>query len=462
MMASLSLLCPPCDGAVVMVLRVATRSTGRTGWGAATMARRRGFFAELNHQAQLAERKRQQQAQGQYRAQVAAQREAERAYRAAERARSVATRASAAEQKAAEKEAAQLYLESRQAEVAARNAELAETYAEIDGLLSATLDIDDWIDLERLRITTVQHPPFDPGRVGHSVPAPTPRYPAQPMWQEPEPPKGGLGAVFGGRKRHDEAVARARSGYEQAYAEWRSQMMAVEAGHRQQLAHHAAAEERRQAALDVARRRYDEECRQRENDAAERNAELDALINGLAFDVESAIQEYVGIVLSNSVYPERFPVTHEHRFDLEFRELQLTVTVPQPSDIPAVKEYRYVRAKDDISSTALPVKEKKERYGAAIAQVAVRTLHEIFEADRVGRIHSVSLTVVTSHLDPATGQPVTVPLAVVAADRDRFLALNLANVVPGATLSYLGAAVSKNPFDLVPADTSRSVRVQPR
>jgi hypothetical protein len=101
--------------------------------------------------------------------------------------------------------------------------------------------------------------------------------------------------------------------------------------------------------LRTAEAQYKIECQQREAEAEARNQELDKLISNLAFDVESAIHEYVGIVLSNSAYPDPFPVSHDHEFDLSSRELRLTVTVPQPSDVPAVKEYRYVKAKDEIT-----------------------------------------------------------------------------------------------------------------
>jgi restriction system protein len=164
--------------------------------------------------------------------------------------------------------------------------------------------------------------------------------------------------------------------------------------------------------------------------------------------------------LSNSVYPEVFPVGHDYHFKLDTRELTLTATVPEPSAIPAVKEYKYVKAKDEITSTSLPVKAQKDRYANAVWQVAVRTLHEVFEADRAGKVHSISLTVGVDRIAPATGRPETVPLVVVAADRETFGGFDLANVVPQATLTHLGAAMSKSPFDLSPADTSRGVRVR--
>jgi restriction system protein len=222
------------------------------------------------------------------------------------------------------------------------------------------------------------------------------------------------------------------------------------------------AEQDRLAKLAAAESAYQAECRAREAEAEARNAELSKFINDLAFDVESAIQDYVGVVLSNSIYPDSFPVSYDHTFDLGSRELTLAVIVPEPSSIPAVKEYRYVKAKDEIASTALPVREQKERYANAVWQVAVRTMHEIFEADRAGKVRSIALTVGASRIAPATGRPEDIPLVIVAADRDTFGSFDLANVVPQATLTHLGAALSKSPFDLTPADTSVGVRVQGR
>ena len=96
----------------------------------------RGFFAELNYQAQQTDKRRRQQQAAAYRAQAAASRHAEAALKAAERAYAAATRASAADQKAAQKEAARLQVEAQLAEVASRNGGLANEYAEIDGLLA--------------------------------------------------------------------------------------------------------------------------------------------------------------------------------------------------------------------------------------------------------------------------------------------------------------------------------------
>lgn len=429
------------------------------------MAKRRGFFAELQYQSQQAEKRRRQQEAAAQRNHAAAQREAQRAWRAYEQAQAAAVRASKAgaraaeaERKAAEKEAARLRVEARLAEVEELNTNLAAQYADIDNLLAATLDVDDYVDLATLKITKVEHPRFEPGALAvetEAVPPPQRWY--APVWQQPAWPTG-LGNAFSGKRRYEKVVAEARAAFEATYAAWERADREAREAHMQNVAHRDVREKARLRQLAEAKAKFREECEAREAHAAARNAKIDELINGLAFDVESAIDEYVGIVLANSVYPEVFPVEHDHTFMLQGRELTLTVTVPEPSKIPTVKEHKYVKAHDEITTTALPVREQRDRFANAVWQVAVRSLHEVFEADRAGKIHSIALTVAVETTNPATGLPGPIPLAVVAADRERFTAFDLDNVIPKATLQHLGAALSKSPFDMTAADAKPGVR----
>lgn len=421
------------------------------------MGRKRGFFAELQRQGQIAERKRQQAANAAYRAQIAATRQAEQAQKQAERARSQAAKASVAEQKAAEREAQRLHEEAMQAEASARNAELANTYGEIDSMLAATLAVDDFVNLEDFR-KVAEHPAFPRTDLQRPIPPPVPvAARPEPRYVEPDPPSG-LGRLFGGNKKHAELVAKAQAAFNADHEAWQAEVAQLPAAQLRQMQEYQQAEQRRQAALQEAQAQYNAECQQREIAVQEENRQLDTLIQGLTYGVEEAIQEYVSIVLGNSAYPESFPVEHDFTFDSSLKELVLTVLVPAPQHIPSVKEYKYVRAKDEIVATALTQKEQKDRYANAVAQVALRSLHEIFESDREGRIQTITLTVASEAIDAATGLMKRTPLIAVAADRATFTTFDLSNVVPLATLHHLGALVSKSPFDLVAIDTSKGVR----
>jgi len=344
------------------------------------------------------------------------------------------------------------------AQVAALNAGLGQVYSDIDGLLMSTLVVDDYVDLEKLKINQVVHPPFVPGSLANPAPPLPPLvYPPEPQFAPPPAPTG-LAAAFGGERRHTDWVAQRRAAHEAVHYAWHQHCLQLHATY---LAHSAArqqAENERLRLLEQAQATYTQDCRERETKAAEHDRQLTSLINELAFDVESAIQEYVSIVLSNSVYPEAFPVSHSQEFDIVSRELRISVAVPGPKEIPMIEEYRYVKSRDEIATVEVSLKEQKARYASAVWQVALRTLHEIFEADRAAKIKSIELAVSTYTIAPATGLSMAVPLAIVAAERAIFTTFDLSNVVPIATLEHLGAALSPEPFDLVPADTTAGVK----
>ena len=411
---------------------------------------RRGLLAELQHMSKVAARDREQALRAAVRDRDIAVRRAQLAQLQAEKARLQATRASEAERKRAEVEARRLHIDAMEANVSALNAALAQSYDEIDSLLAATLEVDDFVDLESLRQAAV-HPPF--GDVELEKPTPEPALivpPPEPIFYAPSAPKG-MSGVFG-KKKHAEAVAKAQAVHASALATWQSEVAQIPARQLEQAQWHAKAEESRIEKLAVARGRYDNECAERQRDVDEANAALDELVAGLSYGTGGAIQEYVSIVLSNSVYPDSFPVEHEFEYNAEQSELSLRVLVPGPSEIPAIKAYRYQKSTDETTATELPQKQRKDRYAKAVHDVALRSLHEVFEADRRGLIKTISLELGTNTIDPAVGKRTYVPFVAVATGRERFMDIDLAEVVPSATLQHLGAVVAKSPFDLAAID----------
>lgn len=413
---------------------------------------RRGFLAELHHQSVQAEKRRQREAAAAARARDASARAHERHLAGVARERVASDKSDAAT-------ATRRQLEAGIALAEARNEALAEQYAQIDTLLEAILDVDDFIDLASLRIAQVEHPPFDASGLDEPAAVLALTLPPQ-ATLNPFPEPSGLGKRFAGRKRHEAKVAVEQARYEQAIAAWQAECAAATARHEQTVAAGNEAQAAWLASLVQAKAQYASECASREAKAAEHNIKLDSFINDLSYDVPGAIEEYVGMVLGNSLYPEHFPVEHEHEFDLASRELTITVRIPAPDKVPTVKEFRYIKAKEELTSTALPVKAVKDRYAGAVHQVALRTLHEVFGADRLAKISTVTVTVAVHTIAPHSGQTETVPLVRVAADRDTFLSFDLAQVVPAATLTHLGGSLSKSPFDLVPAPTGSDVRAR--
>ncbi|MFF0607859.1 hypothetical protein ACFYUD_04215 [Nocardia tengchongensis] len=416
------------------------------------MARRRGFFAELQHQQRLAQQRQAKLQREAIRAHNAAVREAQRFAREQQRTAAAAMRASAAERAEAERAAKLAHIAAREAEVEEKNAQLAVTYDEIDNLLNATLEVDDWVDLESLREHVADLALDRPELL---TPTRTPTYhlpPDQPVFVPPTPPSG-LSGTLGGNRRHAAQMEAAQQEYQGRVQHWQHALThtcALNAVLRNRWRQQEAT---RKAALADAQRRLEETNSERRRQAEESNARLDELITRLRQRQPAAMDEYVAIVLANSIYPETFEVSYEHSFSAGDHELHITVLAPPPDAFPTTKAFRYNKTNDEITATTLPAAETKRRYASAIAQTALRTAHEVFEADREGIIDSIALSVAVDTVDTATGHNTRIDLIRLATDRADFLPLELSRVEPPATLAHLSAAVSKNPYGLVPVAT---------
>ena len=221
----------------------------------------RGFFAEIQHQAKVAAREQAKADREAERRHNAAVRRAEQERKAAERAEKQLARAHVAEQKRLEKEAKDAHFAAMEADVERLNLELELNYEEIDSLLAATLGVDDFVDLEALKVVA-EHPPFD--RIDLEDPLPAPEAvpnPPEPALVVPPVPKG-LGALFG-KKRHAKAVEKAQTAHELAVAASREELAKIVTVNESALEKHAEAEAQRVGDLKRERTRYDAECSKR-------------------------------------------------------------------------------------------------------------------------------------------------------------------------------------------------------
>ena len=111
---------------------------------------------------------------------------------------------------------------------------------------------------------------------------------------------------------------------------------------------------------------------------------------------------------------------------------------------------KYVKTRDEVTETTRPTTQIRALYTSVVAQVALRTLHEIIEADRLGLAETIVYNGFVDTVDAATGRPIKPTLVSVRTTRDTFLELDLARVEPTACLRHLGASFSKSPAELAP------------
>lgn len=374
------------------------------------MDRRRGVVATLVQIQREAERDRQRRA-----------RAAAKAQRDAERAAAARSRAAIQDQKLRDR----MYAEDRVREAAEETAQLEQQVETLQGVLAATLDVDDYLDLEALKRTPT-YPLFDPGTVG---PPPTPPNEADFAVEGPS----ALGRVFAASKHAARAEQR-RAEYQQALSNY-----------------HAAAQQHA-LRLEDARRRHEAAVARQAQEHRQHVEEISALQRGLAARQPEAVVRYLDLVLEAAEYPDGFPHSWRLAYAAASGHLAIEYELPPMDVVPAEKAFKYVKTSDTITSTARPATQVRSIYIEVVRQNALRVVHEVLEADRAGVIRTVVLNGYVNGTDPATGQQVRRCLVALATSRERFLGIDLARVNTVDCLQHLEARISKDPSKLQPVE----------
>jgi restriction system protein len=318
-----------------------------------------------------------------------------------------------------------VYTESRIADVAALNERLADDVAALEGLLGDTLELDDFLDFESLK-ETVPRPTFDPGQL--AVRGPVPDMAAF----QPPAPGAAQRLVPGGKKRYAEQFELGRRQYESA------------------IHAHQLREAERLGQLERARSEYQQSVIEIETRLAHQHAEIEAFKASFELGEADAVIQFFAMMLERSHYPEGFPQLFRLAYVPESHQLVVQYSLPTFDRVPTVAEYKYVKAGDKVTERPRPLRARQDLYKRIVAAVTVRTLHEIFRADRFGIVETVAYNGHVDTVNDATGKPVYPCLVTLMATRESFMDRDFSRVDPLACLLDLSASVSKNPAELIP------------
>jgi restriction system protein len=320
------------------------------------------------------------------------------------------------------------YLEDREQQAADLRSETEEKIEQIKSIISHTLSVDDRIKFSSLRIKET-FPAFSPSRA-LAEPARTPiindflqRVPRQTLLKK---------IVPGSKKRYEKAVTNANSEFEKALSAWQNQ------------------EKNRISSLEADKAEYAQKQLDFDTKKLQRNAEVDQFESEYKSGNPSAIISYSTMVLERSSYPDGFPQIFSVAYTDASKQLVVEYELPTSDVVPAIADYKYVRSQDTISERPRKPSEIKEIYQDIIAATALRTIHELFEADNQGHIEVICFNGYIHTVDPATGQDIQPHLISVRTTREKFQQIDLSRVDKSVCLRNLGAQVSRSPEEAQP------------
>ena len=177
------------------------------------------------------------------------------------------------------------------------------------------------------------------------------------------------------------------------------------------------------------------------------NAEVDALRRSYEHwngQDSRPIEEHAELVLNASAYPDWFKVDFDLGFNVDAKTIVVDYGLPLEESMPTVKSVTYVQNRDKLKQSHISAREKNALYESVLYQLALRTIHELYEADEVSAFDAVVFNGWAESVNPATGQWSKSCIMSVQARRDEFLGLNLSEIEPRACYRALkGVSAAK-------------------
>jgi len=321
-----------------------------------------------------------------------------------------------------EKERARLHDSHRTDEAERKTHDVEAQINSLERLLQSVLGMSIELEFDSLK-QPLEPTPYEPGKLATPIPPPA---------FTPPPEPNGLAKMFGGKRRYEVALQKAQQEHADAAAIAKAE------------------DAKRVEKLQVFKARNDEEAAAARAQAEAQHREVDEFEQRYAEAQPDAVREYCMIVLARSSYPEGFPQERKIAYEPESKQLVVELDFPTLDVIPTTIEFKYVKAKDQITTKAWPEAKRKGLYASVIAQMTLRTIFEFFGADKAGHIETIVFNGHVDTRDPRTGQQIHPCLVTVRVTRDAFDALELAEVDPAACLKGLSASISRSPTELEP------------
>ena len=136
---------------------------------------------------------------------------------------------------------------------------------------------------------------------------------------------------------------------------------------------------------------------------------------------------------------------YEISYNKELKALLIDYYLPAPDDVPNAKELKFVKAAKEIRDVPFKKGEFDEFYNGIIAQMTLRTVHEIFESVYTDAVETVVFNGIVETIDKAIGQSIEPCIISLMAYREKFVNINLDKIDPIECLTGLNAQM-KLPF----------------
>ena len=305
---------------------------------------------------------------------------------------------------------------------------------QLSKVLAHTLDVDDEVDWDVIK--TKPNPAEAPTKPSY----PPLTRPEVIEFNDPSLEMGFFAGLFGAKKKahlkakaeHEEAVQQAKERHQRRVKANEKECAKIDEEYRDVLADHEAAVEQHLASVDA------------------HNLKIDHLKAKWGEGDPDAVIEHACLVLDASEYPSWINTSYQLQYDAGEKLMKVQFLLPPLETVNIPKSVKFVKSTGELTETARPKKEQQEYFDSLCYQIALRTVHELFEADTAENIASILFNGVVEGIDPATGNESSTTIMSAVFEKAKFIEVNLERVDPKACFKSFNGVSAASLAGLAP------------
>ena len=325
-------------------------------------------------------------------------------------------------------------IENGQAIAEEMEAENEQKVHELGTILAQTLTVNDEVDWEAIKV--------EPNLPERPIPPTLPKEPVRKDVRLRDPSiHMGFFARITGKKRRT---------HEKAIADFERELSMAEHSYENEMARHRARVDEWNAEYERQMSQYQRAVEAQLTEVETHNLKIDDLREAWRNGNPEAVIEHACLVLDASVYPAWLNTSYQVQYDASEKLIKLQFLLPSPEVVNIPKAVSFVKTTGELRPTDRPKKECQEYYDKLCYQIALRTVHELFEADTAQNISHILFNGVVDGIDPATGREVSTTIMSAIFEKEKFVEVNLRRVDPKACFKSFNGVSATSLAGLAP------------
>ena len=300
----------------------------------------------------------------------------------------------------------------------------------LEGTLTDALSRDPSVDWDSLK-----------DHLGYAVPQPQKPIPMQmpppPSRDSFRPVPNIIDRILASRRRKKEHACEQK--FLEAEAAWNQQGVQTERHNKQTL----ESFDRQLEAWEAERSTFLKE-------QAKKNVEVDRLRESYFTLGSEGVSAYADEVLSESPYPDWLPRETAAEYVPTTGILVVDFELPNIDSLPKIKEVKYVIARAEFQEVLISEVQLKRIYDELLYQICLRTMHELFQSDRVNALKGAVFNGWVRSIDKTNGAETHLCVMSVQVGKGEFLPINLSQVDPKKCYKGLKGVSGTRLTDLSP------------